>query len=578
MKESTQTLLFIAAALLSVLLATQSQPTDETFEVDELIGESLFAGFEADEAKAMRIVRIDEETATMRDFEVAEKDGVWSLPSRGGYPADGERQMAEATASVIDLKVLDIASQSAADHDEYGVIEPSEKIDVGQTGVGTRVTLTDNENESLVDIVIGKKVKGFDDQRYVRRTSQDVVFIVEIDPSKFSTRFEDWIEADLLDLEAWDLARVRTKDYSSQLIPQMTARGPRQVIAIDPRADLTVAYDDSESAWQPVELLAFDREAEDGDYEPFTLGDNEELNKEALDALKTAVADLEIVDVERKPSGLSGDLKAGDDFYEDRAAVNSLKDRGFAPTNSEGETDILSTEGEVFLTTKEGIEYVLRFGNLQLTAGEQESSGDESADGEEEASGVNRYLFVMARVNEDLIEKPELEIAPEEDASDEEGNETGDDESGDEEDSREAVDKRNQRKQDAYKQKLADAQKRVDELNERFGDWYYVISEEVYKKVSLGRDELIKEKESAAGGDAETGTPPAERGPLGSTGPGIPGLPNVPGINFDPASPPRASDSGNVQDETGQETEGGEVSEAVEEAVETAEETVEAAE
>ncbi len=37
----------------------------------------------------------------------------------------------------------------------------------------------------------------------------------------------------------------------------------------------------------------------------------------------------------------------------------------------------------------------------------------------------------------------------------------------------------------------------MSELNARFADWYYIISEDEYKKIHLGRDELIQVKESA---------------------------------------------------------------------------------
>ena len=35
------------------------------------------------------------------------------------------------------------------------------------------------------------------------------------------------------------------------------------------------------------------------------------------------------------------------------------------------------------------------------------------------------------------------------------------------------------------------------ELNYRFADWYYVISEDVYKKIHLGRADVIRETKAA---------------------------------------------------------------------------------
>ena len=497
-------------------------------------------------------MRFDEETATLKDFEVAEQDGVWSIPSKGGYPADAERQMAEAATGVMGLEILSIATQSAADHAEYGVVEPSSDLEVGQTGVGTKVTVTGTDGEALVDVVVGKEVKDADDQHYVRRSTQDVVFVVDIDPEDFKTSFEDWIEDDLLDLSPWDIRRVRVRDYSAELVMQ----GFRPALALDPRADLEVEYDDGESEWRPVRLQQFDRDA--NAYNDFELTADEELNDETLTALKNAIDDLKIVDVERKPSGLSADLKAGDTLFEDRGSVESLMQRGFAATATEtGETEVLSSEGEVFVTLKDGVEYVLRFGKLKLTSDEggseaSETTGDGVDDPAEDSDGVSRYLFVMARYNDDMIEKPELEELPaenessdaEESTEGEDGESSADaaveeDESAEEDtadEDRALVEQSNQRKLDEYNEEVAAAKRRVDELNARFGDWYYVIADDVYKKIAIGQDDLVKAKESAEGdeqGDAEATTPPV--------GGGLPGLPDIPGVGASAEETPDAN-------------------------------------
>ena len=37
----------------------------------------------------------------------------------------------------------------------------------------------------------------------------------------------------------------------------------------------------------------------------------------------------------------------------------------------------------------------------------------------------------------------------------------------------------------------------VKELNARFADWYYVVSEDVYKKIRLTRSDIVKEAATA---------------------------------------------------------------------------------
>ena len=561
MKESTQTLWFVGVAAAAVLLAFFTKPSDATFDAASLTGQLLTPTFETEQAKTLKIVKFDEESATLREFEVAEQDGVWSIPSQGGYPADAERQMAQASTAVMDREILALATQSAAEHDKFGVVEPSANLDVGQSGVGTRVTLLKGDGSSLVDLVVGKSVKDAENQRYVRRANQDVVFVVELDSESLSTKFEDWIEDDLLKLNPFDIARVQIKDYTAELVPQ----GMRIGVALEQRSDLTLTYDDSASQWTPEELLQFNIDSKA--FDPFELAEDEELDDSTLTDLKNALDDLRIIDVEQKPEGLSGDLKAGDDYFSDQASALSLMQRGFAPTVGEdGQSEVLSTEGEVVCTLNDGVEYVLRFGNLQVSASgaEEETSNSDQADSDAEDSGVNRFLFVMARLNREMIESPDLQEVPEavseqpaeetaKEAPDPETEEGATEESTAEEPAeenaetdqvagesttveaeseedtnaeRDAIIESNQRKLDEYDRKLTEAQQKVDELNDRFGDWYYVVSNDVFKNIRLSREDLISKKEPAEGDDAED----PNTSDFGAPGSAVPGLPDLSGV------------------------------------------------
>jgi hypothetical protein len=86
----------------------------------------------------------------------------------------------------------------------------------------------------------------------------------------------------------------------------------------------------------------------------------------------------------------------------------------------------------------------------------------------------------------------------------------------------------NQRKLDEYQSKLEAGRKNVEELNTRFGDWYYVISNDVFQKVHLGREDVVKEK-AASGEDASTDVDVSEFGAPGAALPGVPGIPGVEG-------------------------------------------------
>src|SRR5262249_10077368 len=145
------------------------------------------------------------------------------------------------------------------------------------------------------------------------------------------------------------------------------------------------------------------------------LAEGEELNTDKVNDLKTALDDLKIVDVQRKPPGLSRDLKTEEGIAIDAPTLLSLQSRGFFIV----EGQLWSNEGDVVANTKDGVDFIPRFGEIAVgtesdQTGADQSAGDEKKDKEPAKPGSNRYLFVTARFNPDLLAKPELTPLPEE--------------------------------------------------------------------------------------------------------------------------------------------------------------------
>jgi hypothetical protein len=572
MTESAKTLTFIAAAVLSLGAAFISRPSVEQFDAQSAKGEKLNQ-FEVDDAKRLRIVSFDQDTASTREFEVAEENGVWVIPSKHGYPADAVRQMGAAATCLIDREVLRVAAETASQHAELGLVDPtSSKLDTNATGVGIRVTMTNIDGQPLTDMIIGKKVPDTLDQYYVRNADQDVAYVVQLEPEHLTTKFDNWIEKDLLGLNPLDIRRLHIKDYTAELMVTMQGLG----VKWDRRSELELRYDDEEGKWSAERLQAYDSGKKE--MVEFTLAEDEELDEEALRELRYGLDDLSIVDVERKPAGLSADLKAGSGLMKDFESLSSLVQRGFAPMEGSGadQLDILSTEGEIVCTLQDGVEYVLRFGNLQMDgdAPEADAKAAEADPNSADDDGIHRYLFVMARFNEDELKQPKLQELPAlpEGANENEQEETEEaetaaskpeesaeaeekaDESAAESDEaksesaatadekdedaqkddaekkdddletliaeRKRIEDENQRLLQEYQDKRKAAEERVKELNERFGDWYYVIDNKVFKKIHLGRDDVIKAKEKAdEKAEGDTASPAAD----------LPGVPNLPG-------------------------------------------------
>ncbi len=582
-KENRKTITYVLVAAMALLVAWEPwTPAALDDSVPAEVGTKLFPNFKDPlAAKNLEVVKFDEDTATLRPFQVAQVNGVWSIPSHSNYPADAREHMAQAATALLDLEILGVESNNPGDQELYGVITPDPgKLRAGMTGVGTRVTIKDGKDTVLADLVIGKEVKDQPALRYVRRADRDQICRVAIKTDKLSTKFEDWIEKDLLKLNAFDVREVDLNDYST-LVDQ---RG----LGLDLRDHIKLSFDDGQSKWSLVEMNKFD---DKGNPVPVKMGEDEELNTEKLNALKTALDDLQIVDVERKPEGLSQDLRASDDFVKNVDTVKSLASRGFYPTKArKGQgIEILSSEGEATCTTKDGVRYILRFGQL---AGGEASKDDKGQEDKSKNPALNRFLFVMAQFDENQIAKPKLEPVPgeeeaaegaktdeapkddadktkpadeakpakpdkqeaaetktadeepaadakdaakagEESKSDDkaqaeksaEGSQDADKaksdkpaESGEakkddkpaapptpEEEKRIAIKKENKRKQEEYDSAIKKGKDKVKELNDRFADWYFVIADDVYKKIHLSHDDIVKKKEKA---DAKAGDEP----------------------------------------------------------------------
>ncbi|MCA9123491.1 MAG: DUF4340 domain-containing protein [Planctomycetaceae bacterium] len=513
MNEATKTAVFAGVAVLVGCVWLIARPTDQGEGRDfQAVGRVLFEKLDDPTlASSLEILRYNEDLGEIHEFKVAKngKTGLWSIPSHSDYPADAETRIRDVATSLVGLKVLGVVTEDKSEHELFGVEEPDKSsTKLGDKGVGLLVSFEDQKGKKLASLIIGKPIKGADGHHFVREPGRDLVYDVEIDPDRFSTKFEDWIKQDLLDLAAIDVERMKVKDYSVL----RTTRG----FQIEPKFDLIADWNSNDNKWELNEFLTYKNANGPDSLKPITseLLPGEELNGTKLNDLKNALAGLKIADVRRKPSGLGADLKAEAGFLNDQESVNSLVGRGFYPLSiSGGDPEILSANGDLHAYMKDGYEYVLRFGNV---AGTEEDS---------EENKLNRYLMVTAAINDAKFPMPELEVVPKKPASadvppppstdapanpsdadadtakEEEKPEESND--GEEEESSldkeiKRIEKENQRKLDEWKDKRGKAEEKVRELNARFADWYYVVAEDEYKKIRLTRSDLIKEGEKAA--------------------------------------------------------------------------------
>ncbi len=394
MNENSKTILFIVAAVACVALAFYSAPdARDPSSQGSKMGQALFESFDPRSATGIEIVEIDEDDLVSKSIEVSQTEKGWLIkrPGKVDYPANADNQVKNVSSLLFDLRIIDQAAEGAGEHANFGVLDPS-KANPSDAGIGKMIALKNNTGANLAQLIIGNEVEGLSNTRFVRKPEENAVYRVELqNVNDVTTKFVDWVEKDFLDIDKWNIKQVTFDNYEIK-------DGK-----IAPSAKQVLDYDNSE--WKLVGS---------------NISEDEELDKEKLDDMKDAFDDLEIIDVERKPEILISSLRKGSEFVdanniqELQSSANSLIQKGFRPVNEldkdgkplsypngKPKLKVVSQKGEVLVGMKDGVEYVLRFGETYRGPEDDENS-----------TGDSRYIYAYARVNENLLEQPVLEPVP----------------------------------------------------------------------------------------------------------------------------------------------------------------------
>ncbi|MCL2743107.1 MAG: DUF4340 domain-containing protein [Planctomycetaceae bacterium] len=522
MTESLKSAIFFVLAVVCIVAAYLSRPAITEVKMDEMVGKVLFPNFTDPLAvKRLEIIRPNAAGDAER-FAISEVNGAWAIPSHENYPADAKEQMGRVTEALVGLKVLALAPNIATAPDPaplytlYGVVEPSMENDTLPEGAGVKVRLAGENDTVLAELVIGKETKqkdasdddspmGRDENaiRYIRVVGQSPVYEAEIDISRFSTSFDQWIEKNLLDVSSYDVKEVFIDEYSLKIDSVLSQGGIRTRIAPNFIGDILFGYDGSKTGAEKWGLTKWTKTQGETstDYVEQKLSDKQELNTDILDSMLSALNDLKIVDVSKKPNLLATALREGkplekieDDVSLQRAGFYLVPMPDLKGDRTKTIKQMLSNEGNLQIRMKDGIRYTLRFGDLTGTESEIAADDEKKEDSKDEPAkevkmGENRYVFITADFDETTVAKPDLKPVPElpADETDEEKKKTASEE-------KERIEKSNQRENDRYNEAIEAGKKRAKKLTDRFADWYYVIPEDVYKKIRLTNTNVFREK------------------------------------------------------------------------------------
>ncbi len=490
-RETKKTLVFVVVAVLMTGLAIAGRVDrsgrPEAFD-DQ--GRKFFDDFDPNTCTTLEVIDYDPATASVLPFKVTNKGGKWVIPSHYDYPADAKQRLVDTATGVIGLTKDSIRSDRVEDQEAFGVIDPLDTKATSLKGIGKRVTLKDSTDKVLADFIIGNEVKDHPEQRYVRVPGQKRTYGVNVKVD-LSTRFADWIETNLLKLDA---GRVRKVVIDHESFDTKTGQPvPGDVITLERK--------DASNPWTIEGMPA-----------------GKKPNTETLLALSTALGDVKIAGIRPKPEGLTEDLKQapGEVKPTTRQAWMSMVNKGFYLTRD----GLFSNKGKVTIYTDEGVVYTLRYGEVIIATGNELSGGIEptkqakelakaAGKASGEATSEGRYLFVTASFDPNLIPPPkpstdEDETFPEDPFAYEPGDKKVVPES------KKAKAKAEKLKADRDNQ-VAEGQKKARDLTNRFAAWYYVTPGESYKTIVQDRPNLIRDKGSK---------PPA---PMPGAGGGRPG-------------------------------------------------------
>ena len=464
MKESTKTAAFVGTAvamlIASIVTSYNNQPTpNDDFET---VGQPFYEGFEeTNQAKSLVVTSIDPDAIKEQKFEIKQIDGLWQIPSHEGYPAEAAERLATTTASLVGLTRDSIVGRRASDYEKYGVVDPRTDDIVDVESVGQSITIRDANEDVLVDFIIGDRDDEDSDNATMEPTAEQTFYFVRrADETntyriplniELSTKFSDWIEPDLLQLEASDVVALDMDNYQIEEQSSGMFGQAKQLLKVQ-GDKISLTRKSSTDDW----------ELEDADPA------KEKVKQDAVDAIVSVLDDMAIVDVKRKPTLdgrilLDADLQYSvtpaqaklmsirtqqelDALTPNKKAefqalqlgimelTRDLDAKGFSFGSMGEKLELVSAGGEMKAGTSDGLRYTLHIGKAPTdtveeikvggTTDDEKSAGEETADANDDAEqgeaadktsadatedatdDTNRYVLIRVAFDDSLLSDP----------------------------------------------------------------------------------------------------------------------------------------------------------------------------
>ena len=398
----------------------------------------------ADQISSLRVATWDEASSAAQVLEVKKASGVWTIPSHFDFPADGNTRVTKAAAGFLGVERGRVVTSDDKRFEALGVLDPIDPANVTKKGQGKRITMTDASGKTVVDLIVGKYVEGAAGLYYVREASGKDVTTAKVNPWDLSTKFVDYVETNPFKIVKEDIRSVSIADYS-----------------VDETAGTVVPRSES----------SFARSAPDKDWTAdakTAIPADKRVGKTAIDNLVNEINSMRLAGV--RPY-----------------AKEWLQARGFYLTKQ----GLYGNEGSLAITTKDGLKYWMFFGEVALDDAADKAAEKPKAEAKVEAKaeattddkkadkpGNSRYLAIFVQYDEksDEVKAAADKVATDKVAAD-----------------KVAADKPSDAKPADDKNTVSGA-KRAELAQKRFTQFFYVISDESFKKLRPALDTLFEAK------------------------------------------------------------------------------------
>lgn len=359
------------------------------------VGAVFFDDFKTSQIVQMELAAVDKSGQPL-NFNVRKTNGLWTIPSHYDYPAEAVERLSRTATELIGLERKSLASIEKGAHALLGTLDPaSDEGKADPENAGKSLKLLNSNGETVFHLIIGKQVEkknapqdsllGLEqsDDRfyYVRVPAEKETYTAKLDLD-ISTKFSDWIQTDLLELDSSEMREIRVDN--AHLVEEQKGLQIRRVRV-------------------PGEIVLLRKQDDFGEWKLPDLDNTQEvMNSETVSSLISSIEGIQLLGVRPRykyqgqsiidsnfefafPDEVANDDDAKSQIFND--LQEDLINRGFGLAHDPDKNQLMlvSEQGELTTTTKDGLVYSLYFGSQMVGTEEAIQIGEGAAKTEPQA-------------------------------------------------------------------------------------------------------------------------------------------------------------------------------------------------